>query len=133
MGKKKSHKHVQHHKYELTKHQLSRLEKQRKRRRLFLIIGISVISVVGGVIGGGWYRDEYLPMHEPVVRVNDTECARRGSSRIFLSTCFRSSCTRSKMAMVLFKVRSSKNNGDWANLVSADRLTVLLPVDDGKA
>jgi parvulin-like peptidyl-prolyl isomerase len=38
-----------------------------------MIIGISVMAVVGGVIGGGWFRDEYLPRQELVIRVNDAE------------------------------------------------------------
>ena len=69
MAKKKR----RQHKWEPTKHQLSRQQQQKKRQRLFLIIGISVMSVVAGIIGGGWYRDEYLPRQELVIRVNDTE------------------------------------------------------------
>ncbi len=69
MAKKKR----RQHKWEPTKHQLSRQQQQRKRQRLFLIIGISVMAVVAGVIGGGWYRSEYLPRQEIVIRVNDTE------------------------------------------------------------
>jgi len=61
------------HRWEPTKHQLSRQQQQRRRQRLFLIIGISVIAVVAGVLGGGWYRSEYLPRQEIVIRVNDTE------------------------------------------------------------
>ena len=38
-----------------------------------MIIGISVMAVVGVVIGGGWYRNEYLPRQEIVISVNDTE------------------------------------------------------------
>lgn len=69
MAKKKR----RQHKWEPTKHQLSRQQQQRKRQRLFMIIGISVMAVVGGVIGGGWYRNEYLPRQEIVISVNDTE------------------------------------------------------------
>jgi hypothetical protein len=70
----KKKRHRQHeHKWEPTKHQLSRQQQQKKRQRLFLIIGISVISVVAGILGGGWYEDEYLPRQEVVIRVNDTE------------------------------------------------------------
>lgn len=61
------------HKREFTKHQMSRWQQQQKRHRLFMIAGISVIAVVAGVIGGGWYRDEYLPMRETVIKVNETE------------------------------------------------------------
>jgi parvulin-like peptidyl-prolyl isomerase len=61
------------HRWEPTKHQLSRQQQHRRRQRLFLIIGISVIAVVAGVLGGGWYKNEYLPRQEIVIRVNDTE------------------------------------------------------------
>lgn len=56
-----------------TKHQLSRWQKQKRRQRIILIVGISVIAAVSGVIGGGWYTNEYQPMRETVIRVNDTE------------------------------------------------------------
>lgn len=69
MAKKKAQKPRR----ELTRHQLTRQQQQKRRQRLFLIIGISVIAVVAGVTGGGWYKSEYLPMHETVIRVNDTE------------------------------------------------------------
>jgi parvulin-like peptidyl-prolyl isomerase len=61
------------HKWEPTKHQLSRQQQQKKRQRIFLIVGISVMAVVGGVIGGGWYKNDYLPRQEVVIKVNDTE------------------------------------------------------------
>jgi parvulin-like peptidyl-prolyl isomerase len=35
-------------------------------------LGISIISAVLGVIGGGWYINEYRPRQEVVIRVNDT-------------------------------------------------------------
>ena len=60
-------------KREPTKHQLSRWQQKKKRQRLFLILGISVIAVVSGVIGGGWYTNEYRPLQETVIRVNGTE------------------------------------------------------------
>ena len=69
LAKKKQHEH----KREVTRHQLSRRQQQKRRHRLFLIAGIGVIAVVAGVIGSGWYKSEYLPMRETVVRVNDTE------------------------------------------------------------
>lgn len=69
LAKKKQHEH----KREVTRHQLSRWQQQKRRHRLFLIAGIGVIAVVAGVIGSGWYKSEYLPMRETVVRVNDTE------------------------------------------------------------
>lgn len=69
MAKKKEEKHGR----KFTSHQLARWQQQKKRQRIFLFLGIGVIAVVGGVIGGGWYRDEYQPMQEVVIEVNDTE------------------------------------------------------------
>jgi parvulin-like peptidyl-prolyl isomerase len=60
-------------KREVTKRQLSQWQRQKRRQRLFLILGISVIAAVAGIMGRGWYIGQYLPMHEVVIRVNDTE------------------------------------------------------------
>jgi len=70
LGKKKK---VEEPKREFTKRQLTQWQKQKKRQRLFLILGISVIAAVSGIIGRGWYVGGYLPMHETVIRVNNTE------------------------------------------------------------
>ncbi len=69
LAKKKEEKHERG----FTRHQLARWQQQKKRQRLFLILGLAVIAVVGGVIGAGWYRDEYRPMREVVIKVNETE------------------------------------------------------------
>ncbi|HEY55872.1 MAG TPA: hypothetical protein G4N90_00365 [Dehalococcoidia bacterium] len=73
MTKKKRRKQHEQHRREPTRHQLSHQQQQKRRQRLFLIIGIAVISVVGGILGGGWYKNEYLPMRETVISVNDTD------------------------------------------------------------
>jgi len=70
-------KKIEKPKREPTRYQLSRWQKQQKRRRLILIAGISVIAAVAGVIGGGWYTKEYQPLQETVIRVNDTEFSMR--------------------------------------------------------
>ena len=70
---KKVKKKVEKPKREVTKRQLSQWQQQTKRRRLFLILGISVIAVVSVVTGRGFYITYYQPMHETVIRVNDTE------------------------------------------------------------
>jgi len=57
----------------ITKHHLSHLEEQSRRRRRFLFIGIGIIAAVGGIIGGGWYVNEYQPLQKTAIRVNDTE------------------------------------------------------------
>lgn len=69
MAKKKEEKHERG----FTRHQLARWQQQKKRQRIFLILGLAVIAVVGGVIGSGWYRNEYRPMQEVVIKVNETE------------------------------------------------------------
>jgi len=66
-------KKVEKPKREVTKRQLSQWQQQKKRRRLFLILGISVIAAVSVVTGRGFYITYYQPMHETVIRVNDTE------------------------------------------------------------
>ena len=73
MAKKK----IEKPRREVTKYQLSRWQRQKKRQRLILIAGISVIAAVAGVIGGGWYTKEYQPLQETVIRVNDTEFSMR--------------------------------------------------------
>ena len=70
MAKKKK---VEKPKREVTKRQLSQWEQQKKRRRLFLILGISVIAVAAGITGRGFYITQYQPRHETGIRVNDTE------------------------------------------------------------
>ena len=57
---------------EITRRQLSRWQREEKRRRIILALGIFVIIVVLGVVGGGWYINQYQPLHQTVVRVNDT-------------------------------------------------------------
>lgn len=51
-------------KREFTKHQLSRFQQRKRRQRLFLIVGISVIAVAAGVIGRGWYTEKYQPVRD---------------------------------------------------------------------
>ena len=58
---------------EITKHQLSRWQQQKKRQRIILGIGISIIAVVLVIVMVGWYSGEYRPLHQTAIRVNDTE------------------------------------------------------------
>jgi rhodanese-related sulfurtransferase len=64
-------------KRQFTKHQITRLEQRKKRKRVLLIAGISVIAVVAGVIGSGWYTEQYQPTRtneETATRIlEDTE------------------------------------------------------------
>jgi len=66
-------KKVEKPRREFTKRQLSHWQQQKKRQRLIAIPGISIIAVVIVLVGVGWYLNQYKPLHETVIRVNDTE------------------------------------------------------------
>lgn len=55
---------------ELTKRQLSRWQQQEKRQRIVFGAGIFIIVLVLGIIGAGWYVDQYRPLHQTVIKVN---------------------------------------------------------------
>ena len=57
----------------VTQRQLSRWQKQKRRQRIILGVGISIIVTVLGIMGVGWYIAQYQPLHQPAIRVNDTE------------------------------------------------------------
>ncbi len=57
----------------MTKHQLTRWEKQKKRQRIIFYAGIGIIIAAILTIGVGWFVSEYLPMHETVLKVKNTE------------------------------------------------------------
>lgn len=57
----------------LTPHQISHWEQQKRRQRIILIMGIFVIALVLAFVGIGWYLGQYKPLHETVLKVNDTE------------------------------------------------------------
>ena len=56
-----------------TPRQISRWEQQKKRQRVILITGISVIALVLAIVLVGWYLGRYKPLQETVIKVNDTE------------------------------------------------------------
>jgi hypothetical protein len=58
---------------ELTKRQLSHWQQQKKRQRIINAAGIFVIAAILTIIGAGWYLDQYRPLREIVIRVNDTK------------------------------------------------------------
>jgi len=58
---------------EITKRQLSMWQRQERRRRIIFSVGIFIIAAVLVVVGVGWYIGQYKPLHEVVIRVNDTE------------------------------------------------------------
>ena len=67
--KKKAEKPVR----EYTRRQLSSFKRQKRRQRIILISGISIIAAVVIIIFLGWLVGEYLPMHRTILKVNDVE------------------------------------------------------------
>ncbi len=57
---------------EVTKRQLSRWQRQKKRQRLIIGSGIFVVVAAVVTVVAGWYITQYRPLHETVVTVNDT-------------------------------------------------------------
>ena len=55
-----------------TKRQLSRWQKK-KRQRIILGVAIFILVAVLGTVGVPWYLNQYRPLHQTVIRVNDTE------------------------------------------------------------
>jgi parvulin-like peptidyl-prolyl isomerase len=70
-------KKVEKLKGKFTRRQLSRWQQQKKRQRIIVSIGISVIAIVTGlVIAGlyyGWYIVEHKPLKQTVIEVNSTK------------------------------------------------------------
>ena len=58
---------------EFTRRQLSQWQQQRRRQRIIFGGGIFVIAAVVLIVLVGWYLGEYRPVHQTVIRVNDTE------------------------------------------------------------
>jgi len=59
-------------KREVTKRQLSQWQRQKRRQRFILGLGILIIVAALVTVGAGWYITQYQPMHETVITVNDT-------------------------------------------------------------
>jgi len=57
---------------EVTKRQLARWQKQKRRQRILFGSGIFIIAAALIVVGAGWYVNQYRPLHQTVIRVNDT-------------------------------------------------------------
>ncbi len=58
---------------EVTKRQLSHWQRQKRRQRIILGLGIFIIAAVFVIMGVGWYIGQYQPLHQTVIRVNDTK------------------------------------------------------------
>jgi len=55
-----------------TKRQLSRWQRQQRIQRIIVIVGITFFALVVGYIGYGYYNEQVKPLHQPVVKINDT-------------------------------------------------------------
>jgi parvulin-like peptidyl-prolyl isomerase len=66
-------KKVEKPRHDFTKRQLSQWQRQKRRQRIILGFGIFIIVAVLGIVGGGWYINQYQPLHQTVIIVNDTE------------------------------------------------------------
>ncbi|MBU2608231.1 MAG: peptidylprolyl isomerase [Chloroflexi bacterium] len=73
MTKKKQEKKQQKKPREISKRQLSRWQKQRKRERLIRFTGISIIIAVVCVIVAGIYITQFKPLYETVIKVNNAK------------------------------------------------------------
>jgi len=70
-------KKIEKPKRKLTRRQLSHWQKQKRRQRFILGLGISVIIAVVGIVSAGFYYQWYIPKVKPlseiVIEVNDTK------------------------------------------------------------
>ncbi|MFC2004484.1 peptidylprolyl isomerase [Chloroflexota bacterium] len=57
----------------VTKRQLSQWQRQMKRKRIIFGLAIFIIVAVSGIVGMPWYFNQYKPLHQTVIIVNDTE------------------------------------------------------------
>lgn len=55
-----------------TKRQLSRRQRQQRIQRIIVIAGALFFVLVGGIIGYGYYNEQYKPLHQPVAKINGT-------------------------------------------------------------
>ena len=58
---------------EVTRRQLSRWQKQKKRQRIIRGLGIFIVVTVLGIMGVGWFISTYQPLRQVVIKVNSTE------------------------------------------------------------
>lgn len=68
MDKKK----IESKKREPTRRQLTSWQRESKRHQVILAAGIFIIVGVLILVGVGWFMNEYRPMHETVITVNNT-------------------------------------------------------------
>jgi len=66
-------KKVEKPRREVTRRQLSHWQRQKKRRRIILGLGTFVVAAVLGIVGAGWFFGYYQPLHQTVIKVDNTE------------------------------------------------------------
>jgi parvulin-like peptidyl-prolyl isomerase len=55
-----------------TKRQLSRWQRQQRIQRIIIIVGAVFFALVVGFISYGYYNEQVKPLHQPVVKINNT-------------------------------------------------------------
>lgn len=55
-----------------TKRQLSKLQRQQRTQRILTIVVSVFLALIVGYIGYGYYDQQFKPLHQPVLKVNDT-------------------------------------------------------------
>jgi parvulin-like peptidyl-prolyl isomerase len=58
---------------EYTRRQLSQFQRQKRRQRIVFISGVTIITAIVLIVLVGWFLYEFRPMHQTVIRVNDTK------------------------------------------------------------
>ena len=56
-----------------TRHQLASWQREKRRQRIIFSAGIFIIAAALMIVVVGWYASQYRPLHQTVIRVNDTE------------------------------------------------------------
>jgi parvulin-like peptidyl-prolyl isomerase len=55
-----------------TKHQLSQRERHKRQQLTLTIVGIAFVALILAFVGYGYYVEQFKPIHQKVLRVNDT-------------------------------------------------------------
>jgi parvulin-like peptidyl-prolyl isomerase len=62
---------------EYSRRQLSKLQRQKRRQRFIFIGGITIIVAVVVIVIAGWVFTDYIPWHQTVMKINDTNVSMR--------------------------------------------------------
>ncbi len=55
-----------------TKRQLTRRQRQQRIQRIIVVVGVLFFVLIGGIIGYGYYAEQYKPFHQPVAKISGT-------------------------------------------------------------